>query len=132
MKNSFQPKRFVRFLLAAVGIGCLFLLISKGQGQSVLRMLTDGLFFGGLAVLCVGMLHVARLMGAFDLLLYANRTVWKKGAPDSKKGSELEEPKEMRDESYFDYTTKKKAVTCIEPLLAGCLSVGLSLLLMVV
>ena len=90
----------------------------------------DAFFIGAIPGLMLGVFRLARQLGAFDLLLFANRRVWRRSARKISAAENEQMQKRSDQQGYFEYTTTPKNFPRYqEPLLIGGISFGVSVLI---
>ncbi len=124
-KQPFNFRHFFLFLAIALILAVPFAFVYPVSSDLVvLTRICNGLFFGGVVVFSLGAIALADNLGAFALLIYANKKVWQVVL---RKGNDGDEKKLG---SYFDYlSTRKKRKEILEMVLAGLIPIAVSLTL---
>lgn len=127
---SLSRERFMKYLLTGGVIGLAYSFLS--HARTLPLKLVDSLFVAGMFPLLHGGCLMAKNLGMFHLFIYSHRKLWKYGKHREKEEEENEKTAPGTTEtlgSYSDYLAESKPSGVAEPLLAGGLWLGLSLIL---
>lgn len=116
-----SAKRLRLFLMMGGVVGCGYMIL--GHDALLVNRLCNAFFLAGLVPADIGGFRLAKRLGAFDLIIYTHRKLWKYGKKQDKWEQEITgaAPEAVQEPgSYYEYlSAEKPAQSYREPLAVG-------------